>query len=225
MRANNTMDPFFMFGASVAAILFLSAATRFFIERSVSYRTMLLLFFPGVVIHEIFHAIASILVGAKIHGIQFFSSRGGTVVHERSRIPLGQLLISFAPFFGGMAVLFFVGHKLFFIPSAEGGLQTISNFFSVFFDNIGSWKFWGALYVSYSVSATMLPSWQDVKNTTAGLIVLFFTGGFLFWVSPISVPFEFFEKANVMFAGYVLPILLLFTAVSLICFVFRKAMR
>lgn len=218
------MNSLVLFCVSVISIAFLSALIRKFVEGVFPQKIFAMIVFPGIVLHEIFHAVASVLVGGKIHGIKLFSLSGGSVLHEKPKVPFGQLFISFAPFIGGLAVMIFLGFTVFGPLGFKGMPNSIDHFWNIRAHISLPW-FLISFYVLYSVSATMLPSGQDVKNTIIGLITLLLGSGILFWASSISLPVEFLEKANEMLTGYVLPILLVFTIVSFVCFLLRKAMR
>jgi hypothetical protein len=66
---------------------------------------------PGVAVHELSHALACLLTGAKIHSMVLFRSDGsGEVRHGPPKIKyIGDMLIALAPLAGGTACLLLLG--------------------------------------------------------------------------------------------------------------------
>jgi len=123
---------------------------------------------PGIIVHEFSHALACLLTGAKIRKISLFRSDGGYVVHEKPKIPiLGEVLISLAPIFGGLAMIFFLSFlfKL-FLPSETGG------FIKWLSINWLDWQFWVFTYLNLSIIVCLNPSFQDLKNAFAAFLVI-----------------------------------------------------
>ena len=97
----------------IVAIIFLSFFIDFLLSNSFfggGYRVFV---GPGIVLHELSHALLCFFTGAKINSISFFDKTGGSVQHKPSKIPiLGPILISVAPFIFGAAVIFFLSRKI-----------------------------------------------------------------------------------------------------------------
>jgi hypothetical protein len=142
---------------------------------------------PGVIVHELSHAVACRLTGAKIKEINFFLWDGGYVKHNKSKIPiLGEFLISFAPILGGIVALF--------IFSLIFGLRIpleIVNFQQPFFYGVGvtiqeipyfikqnwlKWQFWVFIYLVISIIICLVPSKTDIKNAFGGVLIIFLLG-------------------------------------------------
>lgn len=206
------MEPLILFCVGIIGIALLSALIRKFSEVIFPQKIFVIVVFPGIVLHEVFHVIASVIVGAKVRRINLFSLSGGSVMHEKPRLPFGQLLISFAPFIGGAAALFFVGREL--QPFSLDGSQ----------DRISTWRLWALLYVSYSVSCAMLPSWRDVKNSIFLICVLLATG-VLVWFAGFRPLVENIEQVNRILFGNILPVLAGFFIISLLLYVMRRILK
>ena len=80
--------------------------------RFLNYKINHLLYYLGAFVHETSHAILCLLTGAKISQYKVFTEQP-RVVYSKPRLPvIGNLLISIAPMFGGLALLFFVNKYL-----------------------------------------------------------------------------------------------------------------
>ncbi len=140
-----------------------------------------IIIFPGVIIHELSHLLACLVVGAKIKGMGIFSSKGSYVAHTKPKIPLiGNFLISFSPIAGGIAVLI-LSFLFFGYDYPQVGF---SSFFDSFFNLIreafifsseqyGNWQFWVFIYIGLSILICLVPSKQDLKNSFLSTIFIF----------------------------------------------------
>jgi len=132
---------------------------------------------PGVIIHELAHAFACLLVLAKVKEISFFDNKGGFVKHEKSKVPIiGPVVISLAPLVIGIALIYVltrfvvIGSDVqlsFGLTPANINriIQTISQLNLVSVRNVI------LFYLMISVSTTMTPSFQDFTNAFLGLLV------------------------------------------------------
>lgn len=134
---------------------------------------------PGVILHEISHALFCFLTGAKIKSISLFDKEGGSVEHEPSKIPiLGPVLISIAPFAAGITAIYFLsnwlGMKEYDINIAILRYQDILDYFKnlVSAIDLANYKNWIIIYLSLSVAVTMTPSKQDIKNILIPALLL-----------------------------------------------------
>ncbi|MDP3093813.1 MAG: M50 family metallopeptidase [bacterium] len=122
---------------------------------------------PGVIVHEFSHALACLVAGAKIREINLFSSSGGYVAHEEPKLPiLGEILVSLAPVFGGLAAVLALSSLFQFpLPVASAG------FLKWFVLNWLNWKFWLFAYLNISIIICLVPSFQDLKNASLALLL------------------------------------------------------
>lgn len=143
---------------------------------------------PGIIIHELSHAIACVLMRAKIMRIRFFAPEGGEVEHGQPRVPIiGKPIIGLAPLFGCSLSLW----GLFVIFGYHNSFPTI-DFSGEFFQNVNllfqsaldffreyshEWKFWLFLYIATGISASIAPSTVDIKNAIWGILFLIILGG------------------------------------------------
>ncbi|MDP2930398.1 MAG: M50 family metallopeptidase [bacterium] len=123
---------------------------------------------PGVIVHELSHALACLIAGAKIRKISFFASNGGYVIHEKPKLPvLGEIIISLAPILGGLAAIFLMSSLLrFSLPISVAG------FMNWVIQSWLDWRFWLFVYLDISVIICLIPSSQDLKNAFPAFLLL-----------------------------------------------------
>ncbi len=144
-------------------------------------RKIRIIFFPGVIVHELSHALGCLLTGAKIKKISLFKK--AYVAHTAPKIPLiGNFIVSFSPVAGAIAFLalifwFFkydfplVGLSLeAFMDSFFALIGEVFRFFS---GEYNSWQFWVFSYLSLSVIMFFVPSKQDIKNALLSIFFVF----------------------------------------------------
>ena len=180
---------------------------------------------PGVIIHELSHALACRLTGAKIKEINFFLWDGGYVKHSKSKIPiLGEFFISFAPVLGGIGTLFIFS----LIFDLRFTLEIV-NFQQLFFQdsiiliqeilystkqNWLSWQFWLFLYLIISIIICLIPSKEDIKNAFGGILIIFLLGLIFHY-------FDFFPQfIEIIFNPYLRDILVLSVILGFLAIIF-----
>lgn len=173
-----------------AAVITAGFGVRRMAMRLVPQRLLIFWTYPGVAIHELSHAAACIPALAKVKKITLFTARGeGEVQHTEPRLRyFGPVLISFAPLAGGIAALlllnWLLGHPF---PAREvrGDAAGSSQFLWVLLKSSvldlpralthAYWldvRTWLMLYLGMSITLTMVPSKQDLKNCAIGAGVL-----------------------------------------------------
>lgn len=205
------------FALYIVIILVMAYLVDFFLMRSVVGRGYRIFVAPGVIVHELSHAFFCLLTGAKITKISFFEKDGGSVTHSQSKVPIiGSILISLAPFAVGAVSIFFLSRWLGFNMSetlSKAGFNNVIDFTKNVLQGIDwkNYKNWVILYLIISIAVTMLPSFQDMKNTFLALIL---TGGLIFIFYKyaglvVNLPPYWFDK---MFIVLSTVIILLFIA-------------
>lgn len=195
-----------------------------------SYR---LIVAPGIIVHELSHALFCVVTGAKITKISFFDKEGGSVQHTKSKLPIiGPVFISLAPFFIGTAIICGISFRL---GIKEVDFSNMNLLYDRFVDLIrmifsqvdfSLWQNWLILYLTVSVALTMTPSWQDLCNIS--LIIIFFCLlAYLNWrythfsISLAFLPFkQIFLLLDIV--GLLLILILLF---SMIVFAISKLFK
>lgn len=145
--------------------------------RSIIRRRYRIFVAPGVVVHELSHALGCLATGSQIIEINFWAPGGGHVKHMRPNDPLRRLIsdpiIALAPIWG--TFLFLAATTYFFMPD----LLPLSSFYKpitpnnllTIFDPT-RWQTWLWLYLVTSAVATMAPSKTDIKYALESLLFL-----------------------------------------------------
>ena len=148
--------------------------------------------FPGVVIHECSHILGCLLTGAGIRKVVLFSEGGGSVTYSRPKIPvLGDMIIGTAPVFCIPLILacctwIFARYLGCTFPAFPFPLDSINllvvlvtGIFGMFESNLvtrfNPW-FLVYLYLTLSLTLSVAPSLQDLKNAAGGIVLLFLAG-------------------------------------------------
>jgi len=161
----------------IIAILIISAVINLLMLYSVGgfYRLFVA---PGIILHELSHAFACLVCGARVSDINMFRKDGGDVKHGKAKIPiLGAIVISLAPFIAGAVAIYFMSKLIGLNPVNPYGFvstpEGIYNWGKFAFANLdmSNPKTWIALYLISSVAVTMTPSLQDMKNAFISIIV------------------------------------------------------
>jgi hypothetical protein len=146
---------------------------------------------PGIVVHELSHLVACLITGAKVNKVVLISRDGGSITHGRPRWGMfGQTIVSMAPFIGIPLVLVLIGFVFDLVPffrldmtwghrpSWDVGSMLLGTFGSAF-DLIrlnliddGSLWFLLYLYLAASLTVSLAPSNQDLKNSWIGLCLV-----------------------------------------------------
>ena len=164
--------------------IFLSFLLGSFWSQILTGRKYRLFLAPGIIVHEISHALICFLTGAKIKEINFFSSKGGYVTHGPSQIPIfGQLAIGFAPFLGGISVLL-ISAWLFgfsFVPEIGSFGDFLRQAFYFISQSWPDWQLFLFIYLATSIVICLIPSWEDLKNSFSGVFILIILGLALYY--------------------------------------------
>lgn len=206
-------------------ILLLDAAINFFIRESfIGYKYRYFVA-PGVIVHEFSHALAALLTFHKIEKISLFDPNGGYVIHQKTREPLSQVIISFAPIIGISLCFFLITY--FLQPSWLQHLDHIN--LHTILENLSHtsfhrWQTWLHLYLSVSFATCLAPSRQDFKVAFTGVFILFL----LFLLVSISglQPFLMNSLAKTyLLVGFIIAFLLFALLISFIFYSITKIIK
>ena len=152
---------------------------------------------PGVAVHALSRAAACAMTGAKVQKVHFAGPQGGSVEHDRPRVPLiGETFISLMPLAGCMMALWgvwqYFGGRLGLESAELEGLTLHSwslwtkksvydfclslwavveqGFGSVYRREMLSLEGLGFLYLLVTFSVGMAPRGEDVKRVFLGLL-------------------------------------------------------
>lgn len=176
------------------------------------YRSIL---FPGIILHELSHALVSVLVGVRVEKIRFWGGTGGEVTHQKTN-PVFQFLISLAPVVAGIAVIAIICQFLNLKPielkltgeSFQGLISQILVSFQALDLNLANLLF---LYLLVSIALTLVPSPEDLKASLTTWTVFLVTAVVLSY-NQIRLPIEN-EKLNLV--AYIGSLLILIVILSL----------
>ncbi len=147
---------------------------------------------PGIFVHELSHALAAILLGARVGRISIRPKRTGQRV-QLGFIPVEKTdvvrasLIGLAPLLVGSGVILLIGYWAFDIGTLGGALVTgdLANLIAGLLRTLKASDAWIWSYVIFAVSNTMLPSRADRQAWTP-VILFLLLAGVLIWVAGLG---------------------------------------
>lgn len=129
-----------------------------------SYTALRIFLLPGIMVHELSHALACLVTATPIERISFWTEAGGEVVHHKPKLAvITQPLIAFAPFPVGILLLLLVSSYL----SFDHWLLSVI-----------------LILLMVSIAATLAPSKADAINGLEGLVILLLLIGVLYYFYP-----------------------------------------
>ena len=147
--------------------------------RYLNYPIVKFLYYFGVAIHELSHAIFCVLTGARITEFSIFSKQPH-VTSLKPRLPIaGQFLVSLAPIIGGLAFLFILNKYFlsgyFTIPIIVGPKDIFFAPFNLLSQiNLLNWQSWLMVFLFLNAGAMIGPSFSDIKNIWPLIVASFF---------------------------------------------------
>ncbi|MDZ7798268.1 MAG: hypothetical protein U5L76_01470 [Patescibacteria group bacterium] len=179
---------------------------------------------PGVMVHELSHAVMCLFMLAPVRKISFFSRQGGYVEHGRSRFGfLGNTLISIAPIFGislGLWLIIYLFNFSLDINSIDFGLGFSDNLWVLFKSawqliktNWSSWPFWIFIYLVISLTSSLAPSKKDFQNAFWGLVFISILAYLVFYLGLGS---HYLVDLIGQYLGYVISLGVFWGLISLI---------
>lgn len=147
---------------------------------------------PGIFVHELSHALAAILLGARVGRISIRPKRTGQRV-QLGFVPVEKTdvvrasLIGLAPLLVGSGVILLIGYWAFDIGTLGGALVTgdLANLIAGSLRTLKAPDAWIWSYVIFAVSNTMLPSRADRQAWTP-VILFLLLAGVLIWVAGLG---------------------------------------
>lgn len=152
-------------------------------NQHITIRLLALLFLPGVVVHELSHALMAMLLLVPVGKIEFMPQLRGSHVKLGSVVvgrtdPLRRALIGFAPSIVGLVLIFFF----------------LVLFLTQQFVNIPSWiRIAIVFYGIFQITNTMFSSRKDVEGTAEIIAVLAVLLLILYLVG-FRMPIEFVQQ-------------------------------
>lgn len=147
---------------------------------------------PGIFVHELSHALAAILLGARVGRISIRPKRTGQRV-QLGFVPVEKTdvvrasLIGLAPLLVGSGVILLIGYWVFDLGTLGGALVTgdLANLIAGLLRALKAPDAWIWAYVIFAVSNTMLPSRADRQAWTPVILFLLLIG-VLIWVAGLG---------------------------------------
>lgn len=139
-----------------------------------------ILLWPGVIVHELSHALVAKILGAKIYSIVLWEAKGGHVTHGPTKVPvIGTFLVAIAPVFGGLAAFATIAHQT-LTPTSLDALSTLTHnplaisVWNKLFATLpwSSGKLWVFFFLIINAGMAIAPSYDDIANARSGFITL-----------------------------------------------------
>ncbi len=146
---------------------------------------------PGIFVHELSHALAAILLRARVGRISIRPKRTGQRV-QLGFVPVEKTdvvrasLIGLAPLLVGSGITLLIGYWVFDIGTLGGALATgdLANLIAGLLRALKAPDAWIWAYVIFAVSNTMLPSRSDRQAWTPVILFLLLAGT-LVWAAGL----------------------------------------
>jgi hypothetical protein len=147
---------------------------------------------PGILLHELSHAFAAVLLGVRVGRISIRPKRAGQRIQlgfvpvERTDVVRASL-IGLAPLLAGSAVTLLIGYRVFGIGMVGTALVTgdWASLVAGLLRTLKASDAWIWAYVIFAVSNTMLPSRADRQGWTPVILFLFLIG-VLIWAAGLG---------------------------------------
>jgi len=147
---------------------------------------------PGIILHELSHALAAILLGVRVGGISIRPKVKGKRV-QLGFVPVEQTdvvrasLIGLAPLLTGSGVILAIGYWVFHLGTI--GTALLGRDWSTLFDQLRmamqAADAWIWAYVIFAVSNTMVPSESD-RRAWPPILIFLLICGVLVWVTGLG---------------------------------------
>lgn len=150
-----------------------------------------IVFFPGVLLHELSHWIAAVLLGVRTGSFSVLPKTkadgsiqlGYVEYYKSSKLgPIRESLVGSAPLITGTAAILLISFQVFDITNlavaAEtGDIESLSRAITILFET-NDFLIW--LYLIFAISNAMMPSKSDRKAWPAFAIVMLIAAAFLY---------------------------------------------
>lgn len=178
---------YYLFIALILAVL-LSFRINAYLSANLNFGVYRFLLAPGIIIHELSHAVGCFITGAHIIDLNLLNRTGGEVKHEQSPIPvLGQLVISMAPLITGLIIIFFLLFRIGIQIETSDISFRLGDFMPLLKNTLLllgqiNWLAplnWLYAYLLISLIVTIAPSKTDLIYALPGLVLILLLGIFL----------------------------------------------
>ncbi len=186
----------------IGSFLIYKLKNLFLTQVSASKIWLYFLLYPGVVLHELSHAVFCLIFGVRIKRMKLFSQGEGFVEYESKRKnQIRDFFISTAPLVIGLLFLVLI-YKIF---STQVNIILI-------------WKI-VLIYLGFSVFLSMFPSSRDIANSAVASILILLT--IIVFRNKIFSHMLFNEYLLIVFCATIICLFLL----NLLLIIFRKVWK
>lgn len=167
----------------ISILTFFALREYFFQITKKNNRLFNIILFPGIVIHELSHALGCILTGCKIVDIDLFTHSGGRVTYATKKHRLAKnFIISIFPLITGIILLYLLLNSFAITGNYFGAYIQKALFF----------------YFAITIMTTMFPSRKDFANAFSVFI----------FVILLSLSLAYFFRNNIIFAEDIISFIL-----------------
>lgn len=157
-------------------------ALNWLLVRALPYKWYRWSLAPGIIVHELSHAMACFIVGARVEELALLSPTGGHVKHTQPRVPyIGNAIVALAPIVGGLFIIIvalsFLTPQLFEALLATDLTAPLTQIYSVWLAafvqtfNPLALESWAMLVIILTVSASLAPSFVDLRSAGVGILI------------------------------------------------------
>ncbi|HDQ72561.1 MAG TPA: hypothetical protein ENN19_10755 [Chloroflexi bacterium] len=147
---------------------------------------------PGILLHEMSHALTALLLGVRVGGISIRPKRAGQRV-QLGFVPIEKTdavrasLIGLAPLLTGSAVILLIGYQVFGVQQLETAFATgnLANAITSILNALKARDAWIWAYLIFAVGNTMLPSRSD-RQPWRPVLIFLFALGLLIWIAGLG---------------------------------------
>lgn len=163
------------------------------LAQGLTYLVYRIVVFPGVLVHELSHALAALILGAEIRSINLFEKEGASLSHGQPRFlpTVSNALIALAPIFGGFTIIYLSSRYLIAQNFSAFGFSLSLDWFRESLINLlnflkgidlQNYKEVFGLYLILASLVTLSPSLTDFRSASLGLIgigAILWLGGYI----------------------------------------------
>jgi hypothetical protein len=147
---------------------------------------------PGIIVHELSHALAAVLLGIRVGRISIRPKRAGERI-QLGFVPIEKTdalratLIGLAPLIAGCITILLAGYRVFGLDTIKGALAGSDwvSFLAELATALRARDAWIWAYVVFCVSNTMLPSRAD-RQAWGPVILFLFLIGAAIWLAGLG---------------------------------------
>ncbi len=188
-----------------------------------------IIFFPGVLLHELSHWLFAQLLGARTGRISLIPSMGkdgkfqlGAVEYYAGNLdPIRESLIGAAPLICGSLTLLLIANHLFGLPEASEVFEQREwwSVVQLYWDSLHTPDFWLWFYLAFAVANAMMPSAADRRAWPAFAVIVMLTLMMILLLGLGDWLMISMEKSTALWLNYLATALSLTVSINLLIMV------